>query len=199
MAVMHDHRIENEQRAKQKMPKLYCPFGCGGRDVNPNSNGNAECCHLIGHTIDVKERVFERTNDAPWNNEFLQTSGRRREKRLETDVVINPLVKQHLKTGVHWAKLWASARVYRECTEAEAAAWRAKHAHPTDYELEANLAEEDKDVEIARLRRELAALESQPLEQGPEESAAVDPPPFGPPEPGELDDETLELLTAPTK
>ena len=59
MPVMHDHRVENEQRVKQKLPMLYCPFGCTGRDVSPNPNGNAECCHLVGHTIDEKERVFE--------------------------------------------------------------------------------------------------------------------------------------------
>lgn len=198
---MHDHRIENEQRIKQKMPMLYCPFGCASREVNPNSNGNAECCHLVGHTIDTKERVFEPTGDCPWNKEFLQTSKNKRQKVLSTDIVINPLVKQVLRTGVHWAKKWASARVYRACTEAEAAEWRRTHAHPTDYELESELAEEDKDLLIEKMERELAALRGQPLEQGAEVADAADAPAWGPPEPGvdDLDDAQMELLTAPTK
>jgi hypothetical protein len=197
MPVMHDHRVENEQRIKQKLPMLYCPFGCTGRDVNPNSNGSAECCHLVGHTIDEKERVFEPLGDAPWNPEFFSTSRLKRQKVLTTDIVINPLVKQLLRTGIHWAKKWVSARVYRACTESQAADWRKRHAHPTDYELEASLAEDDKDLLIDKLERELAALKGQPLEEGPDESPAQNAVAFGPPEPGELDDAQLELLTAP--
>jgi hypothetical protein len=199
MAVMHDHRVENEQRIQQKMPLLYCPFGCTGRDVSPNQNGNAECCHLVGHTIDDKQRVFERLTEAPWNGEFFSTTRVQRQKVLSTDIVVNPMVKQLLRTGVHWAKKWVSARVYRACTEAQAAEWRKRHAHPTDYALESELAEEDKDTLIDKLERELAALNGQPLEEGPEESPAVNAVAFGPPEPGELDDATLEELTAPSR
>lgn len=196
MPVMHDHRIENEQRLKQRMPLLYCPFGCTGKDSSQQPNGNAECCHLVGHTIDEKERVFEGIRSTPWNKEFFQTSRLAKQKVLGTDIVINPLVKQVLRTGVHWAKKWASARVYRACTAEEALEWRKLHAHPTDYALDAELAEEDKDDMIAKLERELAALKGQPLEEA-DVAETPEAPAWGPPEPGELDDEQLELLTAP--
>jgi len=197
MAVaMHDHRVENLERAKQKLPPLYCPFGCTGRDVNPNSNGNAECCHLVGHTIDVKERIFEPLRTAPWNAEFFQTTRMARQKVLATDILVNPLIKQVLRTGVHYAKKWVSARVYRACTEAEAAEWRKRHAHPTDYALEAELAEEDKDALIAKYERELAVLKGQPVEDGPDEAETANAVPFGPPEPGELDDAALDEILA---
>lgn len=200
MPLMHDHRIENLERAKQRLPLLYCPFGCTGRDVNPNPNGNAECCHLAGHTIDKEERVFEPLKTAPWNQEFFSTTRMGREKVQPGDIVVNPIVKQMLKgTGLHYAKKWVSARVYRACTSEVAQEWRRRHAHPTDYALEAALAEEDKDAKIKQLELELAALKGAPVTADPEEAEVANVAPWGPPQPGELDDAELEILTAPSK
>jgi hypothetical protein len=115
------------------------------------------------------------------------------------DVVVNPVVKQNLRTGPHFAKAWNSARVYRACTKEEAEAWRRRYAHPTDYALDQALAEEDKDIKIKQLELELAALKGASLGVVPDEVEAVNAVPFGPPQPGELDDEELEALTAPSK
>ena len=87
MAQHHDHRVENEQRLKQKLPMLYCPFGCDGTQVSPNPNGNAECCHLVGHTVDEHERVFEPLMTAPWNPEFFSTTRHGRQKVKLGDIV----------------------------------------------------------------------------------------------------------------
>lgn len=194
MAQHHDHRIENEQRLKQKMPLLYCPFGCDGTQVAPSPNGNAECCHLIGHTIDERERVFEPIGMAPWNNEFFQTSRHNRQKVSAGDIVVNPQVKQMLRTGAHWAKRWASARVYRMCSLEQAEEWRRRHARPTDFDLNASLAEEDKDLRIKQLELELSALKGNPIEAAQDSGEPMNAVPFGPPEPGELDDAALEEI-----
>ena len=196
----YDHRRENEQRRKQKLPELHCPFGCNGAQVNPNPNGNAECCHLVGHTIDERERVFEPLGTAPWNPEFFATTRRGRQKVSATDIVVNPQVKQLLRTGIHWAKKWASARVYRACSADQAEDWRRRFAKPTDFEIDEALAEEDKDLEIRLLKEKLASLERDKTGEvvEPEGVETANVVPFGPPEPGDLDDAELEELTAPS-
>ena len=75
---------------------------------------------------------------------------------------------------------------------------RNRHAKPSDYELMNELAEEDKDLRIKNLELELASLKGNPVEEPktvPDSANAV---PWGPPEPGELDDAELEALTAPS-
>jgi hypothetical protein len=194
---MHDHTKENEVRAQQKLPPLYCPFGCTGPECDPNPTGGAYCCHLVGFTVDESERIFEPLGNAIWNQEFFAV-GRKRQKVAKGDVVINPLVMQKLPSGIHYSKKWVSARVYRPCTQEQAEAWRKRYAKPQDYEIMQEIAEEDKDRKIKELETELAALKGAPVEQ-PVEAVPDEAPVWGPPQPGNLDpsDEELDKLTAP--
>ena len=221
-----DHSKENVERRKQGLPELYCPFGCNGTQVSSGQSGAAYCCHLVGFTLDEGNRIFETLTTTPWGNgEFFSTTSRGKQRVQPTDIVINPLVKQVLTTGVHWAKKWLTARVYRACTPTEAEAWRKRWCKDVDAELMAELAEDDRETRIRALKAELADLEggepvNQPIE-AQDDDLTVEVPLWGPPQAGEpgvtdelrssdpraeqtpmsaggeISDDELEALTAP--
>lgn len=135
---------------RQKEPKAlsqkenHCPFGCQDHQL-----GELEyCCHLVGFTN--RGKVVEKlsmTDRGKWMVGGFVTDAngvvrRNTEPVLSTDKLVNPTDIVQDRGGVqHRRKKWVSDRVYRKCTDAEAAKWRQLYATPVD--PEADIVEEE--------------------------------------------------------
>lgn len=160
-----DRTAENAIRKQQSLPLLHCPYDCTAADHAP-SQAHAYCCHLVGFTRDVDERIMEPLGRSSWSNgEHWAVAGREPEKVQPGDILVNPVVAQKTPHGINYAKSWASARVYRACSPEFAKEWRDKYARPEDFAIKEALVVEDKATRIKNLEIELAALTGKPIEQ----------------------------------
>lgn len=198
--------VQEQLQAQVDSKGIHCPYGCTSADhvliAEVANEPVMYCCHLVGFTndrkvIEMTEPVYVpvyddegfKTDKKRWSGGF-RVSGRKRQYVKKTDVLVNPQYLQlDARNGNHMAEKWASARVYRNLTEAEVEEWRLNFIRPQDRDLgpppieDAETPAEKK----ARLKAELAALEA---------ADAIEPEPEAPYE-DEYDEKELDALTAP--
>jgi hypothetical protein len=173
--AQRDRKFDNEQARKNGFCEIHCPFECERADVEAK---NGYCCHLVGFTNNGKlfERVepmlvLERDENGSIRRDSkkqamfretgeLRVAGKKRQLVLKTDILVNPTSIQKDDKGAHVKREWVSTRVYRQCSEAEATAWREKFAHAEDFDEDIPI-EEDTDALIERLQRELAVAKGE--------------------------------------
>lgn len=189
--------IDEQLAHKTSEAGNYCPFGCKAEDHVLVAEGTGAvsqviyCCHLVGFTNDRKvmegiepvmvpvyDEESRKTDQKRWNGRF-RVSGKKQQYVKRTDIMVNPTYLQiDTQNGHHMTETWGSARVYRNCTEAEADAWKAQFAGVMDDLGEPPIDDpETPEEKRERLQAELAALDAQETVE-PEQDA-----PFGDDEP----------------